>query len=83
MRTTVTIDPDTEALLKEEVRRTGRSFKVVLNESVRRSLGRKETGSFEVEPLFKHPFPAELADANFNQLADGWDDEDKAREMSS
>lgn len=83
MRTTVTIDPDTEALLKEEVRRSGRSLKVVLNESLRQSLGRREAAPFAVEPLFKHSFPAELAEANFNHLADSWDDEDKVREISS
>lgn len=40
MRTTVTIAPDTEALLREEVSRTGASFKAVLNESIRRALAR-------------------------------------------
>lgn len=83
MRTTVTIDPDTEALIREEVRRSGRSFKVILNESVRRSLRRTEGGTFKVEPLFSAPFPAELKDANFNHLADEWDDDETIRELSS
>ena len=39
MRTTVTIDPDTEALLRGEAARTGQSFKVVLNQAVKRALG--------------------------------------------
>jgi hypothetical protein len=34
MRTTITIDADTEALLRQEVERTGLSFKVVLNLSL-------------------------------------------------
>ena len=38
MRTTVTIDPDTEALLREEMARSHSSFKRVLNEAVRRGL---------------------------------------------
>ncbi|MDD5200799.1 MAG: hypothetical protein PHC88_13460 [Terrimicrobiaceae bacterium] len=38
MRTTVTLDPDTERLLKEKVHRTRLSFKVVLNEAIRAGL---------------------------------------------
>ena len=83
MRTTVTIDSDTEALIREEVRRSGRSFKVVLNESVRQSLGRLEAEPFEVEPLFSAPFPPELEGASFNRLADEWHDEATIRELSS
>jgi len=85
MRTTVTLDPDTEALLKEETRRSGRSFKVVLNEAVRQSLGRKQGagGGLKIEPLFKHPFPSDLSAANFNRVANEWDDEATLRELSS
>lgn len=84
MRTTVTIDPDTEALLKEETRRSGRSFKVVLNESVRQSLGRSQGAvELEVEPLFRHPFPPDLSAVNFNRAANEWDDETTLEELSS
>lgn len=38
MRTTVTLDPDVERLLKEEVHRTRSSFKAVLNNAVREGL---------------------------------------------
>mgnify|MGYP000985780828 CR=1 FL=1 len=38
MRTTVTLDADVEKLLKEESLRTQRSFKKVLNDSIRKSL---------------------------------------------
>ncbi len=38
MRTTVTLDPDVEQLLREAVRKTGKSFKVVLNRAVRDGL---------------------------------------------
>tara|TARA_R110002072_G_C7656086_1_gene509137 strand:- start:168 stop:419 length:252 start_codon:yes stop_codon:yes gene_type:complete len=83
MRTTVTIDPDTEVLIREEVRRSGRSFKVILNESVRRALRGSEGGTFEIEPLFNAPFPEEIGDANFNHLADEREDEATLRELSS
>ncbi len=38
MRTTVTLDPDVAAMLKETARQRGTSFKEVLNTSVRRGL---------------------------------------------
>jgi hypothetical protein len=42
MRTTVTLDPDVERLLKTTAHKRGKSFKVVLNEAVRHSLGPKK-----------------------------------------
>ncbi len=82
MRTTVTIDPDTEALLREEVARTGTSFKTVLNESIRRALARP-TKTVTVESLFEAPFPSALDGRNFNHLSAEWEDEDTVRELSS
>jgi hypothetical protein len=38
MRTTVTIDPDVEELLKEKARQTRQSFKQVLNNAIRQGL---------------------------------------------
>ncbi len=42
MRTTLTLDHDVAAKLKSEVRRTGRSFKQVVNDSVRAGLTQRE-----------------------------------------
>jgi hypothetical protein len=39
MRTTVTLDSDVEALLREHMRRRGLSFKEALNQAVRLALG--------------------------------------------
>jgi hypothetical protein len=83
MRTTVTIDPDTEALLKEETRRTGLSFKEVLNRSLRRALTRRSPGTIVVEPLFPAAFPRSLTHRSMNQLADEWDDEETIQELQS
>jgi hypothetical protein len=82
VRTTVTIDADTEALLKEEAARTGQSFKMVLNQAVKRALSRKPTVA-RVKPLFPAPFPTELAQQSFNRLAAEWEDEDTVKELSS
>jgi hypothetical protein len=38
VRTTVTLDPDVERLLREAARRSGKSFKEVLNRAVREAL---------------------------------------------
>ena len=38
MRTTVTLDPDVERLLRQAARHTGKSFKEVLNRAVREAL---------------------------------------------
>jgi hypothetical protein len=82
MRTTVTIDPDTEMLLKEEVRRTGRPFKEVLNLAVRRALAQTSpAGKPKVEPLFPCAFPAELEASGFNKLADALDDDETFKEL--
>jgi hypothetical protein len=82
MRTTVTIDADTRILLEDEVRRSGRSFKEVLNASIREALRKPLREPLRVEPLFTEAFPNELEAANFNHLADAWDDEETLRETS-
>ena len=45
MRTTVTLDPDTEQLIKREVARRHLSFKRVLNDAIRRGLAGPTAGS--------------------------------------
>lgn len=83
MRTTVTIDPDTESLLREEMRRSGLSFKETLNQSIRRSLLPPGTDPphHSVSPLFSAPFPAEIG--SFNRLADEWEDAATLRELGA
>jgi len=78
MRTTVTIDADTEALLRDEVARTGLSFKEVLNRAIRQALAPAPAG-FVVEPLFPAPFPSGLG--SFNRLGEAWDDEETLSEL--
>ena len=82
MRTTLTLEPDTEALLRDEVRRTGSSFKEVLNQAVRRALG-PGSRKVRVTPVFPAPFPTALAGQSFNRLAGEWDDQETIEELSS
>ncbi len=60
MRTTLTLDDDVAAKLKAEVRRSGNSFKQVVNEVLRRELNNpaaKEVPPFKVKarPLGERP----------------------------
>lgn len=82
MRTTVTIDADTEALLRQEAARTGQSFKVVLNEAVKRALGRRAEPA-RLKPIFPAPFPQDFSRQSYNRLAADWEDEDTVTELSS
>ena len=86
MRTTLTLEQEVAARLKSEVRRTGRPFKVVVNEALKRGLGlagkpaRRPT--FEVRP---HAFgfkPGVDLD-RLNQLVDGLDGDAAARKLRS
>jgi hypothetical protein len=83
MRTTITIDPDTEALLKEETARSGQSFKVVLNQSIRRALGHRARPAVALQPLFTAAFPPALLETSMNRLADALDDEETLRELQA
>ena len=38
MRTTVTVDPDVEGLLRQAMQQSGQSFKTTLNQAIRRGL---------------------------------------------
>lgn len=82
MRTTVTIDSDTEHLLREEATRTGSSFKVVLNQAIRHALAKPKSEYINVKPIFDAPFPAEFDGVSMNHLADILDDEETLRELS-
>lgn len=50
MRTTVTLDPDAEQLLRLAMQQTGESFKVTLNRAIRRGLA--DTAPAEQEKPF-------------------------------
>jgi hypothetical protein len=55
MRTTLTLDDDVAARLQAEARKSGRPFKVVVNEYLRAGLAQrralKATAPFRVEPI--------------------------------
>ena len=51
MRTTVTLDPDVESMLRKEVRRSGEPFKQVLNDAIRAGLRSMNRRDEAFEPL--------------------------------
>ena len=73
MRTTVTLDPDVERLLKEAMHRSRQSFKETLNRAIRTALGRESPRS-ERPPFVVTARPlglrAGIDPASFNKLAD-------------
>lgn len=72
MRTTVTLDDDVAAKLDAETRRTGRPFKDVINDALRRGLMRRskiETARFSVQSRPMGIFPG-LSYDNVEELLD-------------
>ena len=73
MRTTVTLDEDVERLLRDAMRRSGKSFKDTLNISLRAGLagqmgqGRRKPFVVKARPLDMRPG---IDPAGFNKLAD-------------
>ncbi len=59
MRTTVTLDADTESLLREAMRQRGQNFKQALNDAVRRGLA-GVAGDPERPPFVQRSFPMGL-----------------------
>jgi hypothetical protein len=70
VRTTLTLDDDVSAKLSAEVRRSGRSFKQVVNDFLRRGLNARR----EMKPL--HPFRIDARDLGLRpgfQLDNVWE----------
>lgn len=86
MRTTVTIEPDLAAKLKELAHRRRASFKATLNDVVRRGLAAqseaKRLAPFVVEP-HAGGFRPGIDPARLNQLLDQLDADDFVAESSS
>ena len=84
MRTTLTIEPDVEQLLQQEMRRTDRSMKVVVNDALRRGLGARgkppKLPRFRIEP---HAFSFKTGiDADrLNRLVDELEAEEFSRKL--
>lgn len=82
MRTTLTLDPEVAQRLRQEVRRTGKAFKAVVNQALRRGLGiepkpvRAPRFRVEAHPLGARP-GVDLD--RMNQLIDQLEASERAR----
>src|SRR5687767_9359073 len=85
MRTTLTIDDDVAALLREEAIRQGLPFKQALNRTLRLGL-RAAAGPATRQPFRVEPHPLELRPGfdpdKMNQLADELEDEEILRKQA-
>lgn len=83
MRTTVTLDPDVEALLRKAMRERGWSFKVALNLAVRAGLstGSPAARGFR-QKTYAMGFHPELGWDKALALAAALEDEEIARKLS-
>lgn len=72
MRTTVTLDPDTEAMLRREIARRQVSFKKAINDAIRRGLGPQPSRKrAEVDVLaFRSAYQPGIDRRRLQQLAD-------------
>lgn len=84
MRTTVTLDPDVEALLRKTVRQRGVSFKEALNQAVRAGLAGKGARGGRRYRLktYRMGFRPEIQLDKALSLAAAIEDEEIARKLS-
>ena len=80
MRTTITLDADTEALVRKRMRERGISFKQALNEAVRAGLTATPEASTFRTPTANLGLPAVNLDRAL-QLAAELEDEELVRKM--
>lgn len=84
MRTTVTLDPDVEALLRKVMRARGLSFKAALNHAVREGLVKAPSPGRRPYRLktFRMGYQPELRLDQALSLAASLEDEEIARKLS-
>lgn len=84
MRTTLTIDPDVERLLQQEIRRTDKTLKAVVNDALRRGLGMQgkppRLYRHKVKP-YAFAFKPGIDVDRLNQLVDELEADELARRM--
>ena len=72
MRTTITLDPDTEALLRREMARTHVNFKRAVNDAIRRGLSGARLAARDVVKVlpFESDYQPGIDRLRLQQLAD-------------
>ena len=84
MRTTVTLDPDVEALLQKRMRERRISFKEALNEAVRSGLGPHDSPARQFHPpTFRMGFEPTVPFDKALRLAAEFEDEELVRKLAT
>lgn len=83
MRTTITLDPDVEALLRRAMARRGLSFKAAVNEAIRMGLGRTPARRSERTRTFRMGFEPAIPWDKALRLAADLEDEELIRRLVS
>jgi len=82
MRTTVTLDADTEAMVKRLMKERGLSFKEAVNEAIRRGLGTSRRTKVRT-PSFRMGFEPKIPWDRALQLAGELEDAEVARKLAT
>jgi hypothetical protein len=86
MRTTVTLDPDVYAQLREAAHRQRNSFKAVLNDAIRRGLNAQSPAGKGLEPYVVKPHAVGLHPgvdySKVSQFLDDLEVEDRVASMA-
>jgi hypothetical protein len=83
MRTTVTLDPDVEVLVKSAMRERDASFKQVLNDALRQGLGKRSSAAAAgFQPMAFDMGPLLVASKNLNALAEELEDRELLTRLS-
>ena len=83
MRTTVTLDPDVEALLKRLMRERGMSFKQAVNHAIRAGLAESPGRAPARTPTFRMGFEPAIPWDKALRLAAELEDEELARRLAA
>jgi hypothetical protein len=82
MRTTVTLDPDAEALLRKHMQERGVSFRQAINEAIRAGLSPRPSQPFRT-PTFRMGFNPAVPWDKALRLAGEIEDEEVARKLAT
>jgi hypothetical protein len=82
MRTTVTLDPDVERLVRDVMRERGLSFKQALNEALRRGLAPQGRSQRFVQRSFRMGESQEVRWDKALALAEAMEDEELSRKLA-
>ncbi len=83
MRTTVTLDPDVEALIKDLMRERGLSFKEAVNQAVRAGLAPSRRGKRSRTQTFRMGFDPSVPWDQALRLAGELEDEELTRKLAA